>query len=147
MVYSPRFRDFRSEKRYSGGMANQLYIFNMKTFDAKRISEGERASRDAMWIGNSIYFNSDKDGHFNLYSYDIGSGKTTEITHNKTYDVRWPSSDRENRIVYELNGELQILETKSQKNNALSINDPDDGISKLQSRVSAAHHNEGASLK
>ena len=36
MVYSPQSRDFRTEKRYGGGQANQLYIFDLKTFDAKK---------------------------------------------------------------------------------------------------------------
>ena len=48
------------------------------------ISEGPRASRDPMWIGKEIYFNSDRDGHFNLYAYDTASGKTRQITQNTT---------------------------------------------------------------
>jgi len=48
IVYSPQSRDFRSEKRYSGGQANQLYIFNLNTNAARRITEGPRATRDAM---------------------------------------------------------------------------------------------------
>ena len=48
IVYSPQSRDFRSEKRYGGGQANQLYIFNLKNNAAKRITEGPRATRDAM---------------------------------------------------------------------------------------------------
>ena len=55
IVYSPQARDFRTEKRYSGGTANQLYIFDVETHEAKKISEGERASRDPMWVGNAIY--------------------------------------------------------------------------------------------
>src|SRR5208283_2433135 len=51
MVYSPEARDFRPEKRYGGGMANELYIFDLAKHDAKLISEGPRASRDPMWIG------------------------------------------------------------------------------------------------
>ena len=94
MVYSPQSRDFRSEKRYGGGQANALYIFDLKTNATKRITEGPRATRDPMWIGDTIYYNSDRDGHFNLYSYNVGSGKTTQVTRNKTWDVRWPSSDQ-----------------------------------------------------
>src|SRR5262249_33335011 len=101
MVYSPRSRDFRSEKRYGGGQANQLYIFDLKTADARKITDNPRPSRDPMWIGGTIYFNSDRDGHFNLYSYDAQSGKTAQITTSKTWDVRWPSADREGHIVYE----------------------------------------------
>jgi tricorn protease len=48
MVYSPQSRDFRSEKRYGGGQANQLYIFDLKTNAAKRITEGPRPTRDAI---------------------------------------------------------------------------------------------------
>lgn len=116
MVYSPRTRDFRSEKRYSGGQANTLYIYDLSNNDAKKISEGERACRDEMWMGNKIYFNSDKDGKFNLYSYDVASGKTDQVTSFKDWDVRWPSSDEQNQIVYERNGELEIFNTIKQIN-------------------------------
>ncbi len=61
MVYSPRSRDFRTEKRYSGGQANQLYIFDLGTFETKKITDSERASRDPMWISDRIFFNSDRD--------------------------------------------------------------------------------------
>jgi tricorn protease len=146
LVYSPMARDFRTEKRYSGGQANQLYIFDTETFESKKISDSPRASRDPMWIGNAIYFNSDRDGHFNLYSYDIGSGKTTQLTKNNVYDVRWPSSDRDRRIVYELNGELQIFDVKAQKSTPISINVPDEGLNRRASRVPAAGLTEGAAL-
>jgi tricorn protease len=139
IVYSPQARDFRTEKRYSGGTANQLYIFDVETHEAKKISEGERASRDPMWVGNSIYYDSDKDGHFNLYAYDVPSGKTSQLTTNKTYDLRWPSSDRESRIVYELNGELQIFDVKSRKVTPISINVPTDGVARRPSRVNAGN--------
>ncbi|MGE5567478.1 MAG: S41 family peptidase [Rhodospirillales bacterium] len=139
MVYSPRSRDFRSEKRYSGGQANSLYIFDLETYEAKLITDGPRASRDPMWIGQTIFYNSDRDGHFNLYAYDVNSGKTSQVTFNKVWDVRWPSTDRTSRIVYELNGELQILDVKSRKSRPISILVPDDGLARRPSRVSAAN--------
>ncbi len=99
-----------------------LHVRSEELTPPKRITEGPRATRDPMWVGNTIYFNSDRDGHFNLYAYDISSsGKTTQVTNNKTWDVRWPSSDNDGRIVYELNGELQVLDTKSRKSSAISI--------------------------
>ena len=69
-----------SEKRYGGGQANSLYIFDLKTYATKRITEGPRATRDPIWMGNTIYFNSDRDGHFNLYAFDVPTGKTTQIS-------------------------------------------------------------------
>ena len=146
IVYSPQSRDFRSEKRYGGGQANQLYIFNLKSNAAKRITEGPRATRDAMWIGDTIFFNSDRDGHFNLYAYSVPSGKTTQVTSNEPWDVRWPSSDNEGQIVYELNGELQVLDARSRKSTPISINVPDEGNSRRPSRVAAANLIESVGL-
>ena len=146
MVYSPQFRDFRPEKRYGGGQANVLYIFDLKTSDAKRISEGPRPARDPMWIGDSIYFNSDRDGHFNIYAYNVSSGKTAQVTRSKQWDVRWPSTDHEGRIVYEMDGELQVLDAKSGKTTPISIAVPDDGLARRPSRISAANNIESYEL-
>jgi len=146
VVYSPMFRDFRPEKRYGGGTANDLFVFNTKTGDARRIVDDVRSDRDPMWMGGTIYFNSDRSGTFNLYAYDLASAKTTAITRNTTWDVRWPSSDHAGRIVYELNGELQLLDTKTGKSSAISITVPDDGLWKRPSRVSAAGNIESFGL-
>src|SRR5678816_2490530 len=111
-----------------------------------RITEGPRPTRDAMWIGDTIYYNSDRDGHFNLYAYSVANGKTSEITSNRQYDVRWPSSDNDDQIVYELNGELQVYNIKNRKGTSISISVPDEGIARRPSRVSAANLIESASL-
>lgn len=146
MVYSPQSRDFRSEKRYGGGQANQLYIFDLKSRNAKKITEGPRATRDAMWVGDTIFFNSDRDGHFNLYAYNVSSGRTNQVTTNRQYDVRWPSSDNENHIVYELNGELQVFDTRNRKSTPISISVPDEGIARRPSRVPAGNLIQGVGL-
>ena len=139
MVYSPRFRDFRPEKRYSGGQANKLYIYDLNTNDAQLISDSPFASRDAMWIGNTIYYNSDKDGKFNLYAYDPGSKKTVQVTRFRDWDVRWPSSDEQSRIIYEREGELEVMDVGSKKTTRLSITVPDDGINKRPRQASVAN--------
>lgn len=139
IVYSPRFRDFRPEKRYGGGQANTLYIYDIQTADAAKISEGPRASRDAMWVGNSIYYNSDKDGKFNLYEYDTGSRKTVQFTKNRDWDIRWPSSDNVSKIIYERNGELEVIDTRSKAATKLNIFVPDDGIYKRKRQTSVAN--------
>ncbi len=138
MVYSPRFRDFRPEKRYGGGQANKLYIYDLATNDAKLISDSPRACRDAMWIGNTIFYNSDKDGKFNLYAYDPSSGKTSQVTKNRDWDIRWPSSDNRGRIVYERDGEIELMDVGSKRTTKISVNVPDDGLNKRKRQVNAA---------
>src|SRR5256886_11880490 len=146
MVYSPQSRDFRSEKRYGGGEANVLYTFDLKTNATRRITEGPRATRDPMWIGDTIYYDSDRDGHFNIYAYNVGSGKTAQVTHSKQWDIRWPSSDHAGHIVYEMSGELQVLDAKSGKTAPISITVPDDGLARRPSRISAANNIESYEL-
>jgi tricorn protease len=146
MVYSPRFRDFRPEKRYSGGQANTLYVFDMATSDAKLISESPRSARDAMWIGNTIYYNTDRDGKFNLWAYDFASGKTTQVTKNRDWDIRWPSSDDQGKIIYERDGELEIFDINSKRATKLTVNVPDDGINKRSRQTSVANRITWAGL-
>ncbi|HEY0049444.1 MAG TPA: PDZ domain-containing protein, partial [Pyrinomonadaceae bacterium] len=147
IVYSPRARDFRPEKRYGGGQASQLYIFDVNTGDAKLITpETPRASREPMWIGDAIYYVSDRDGHFNLYAYDTKTNKSAQQTTEKTYDVRWASSDRKSRIVYELNGELQIFDTRARKSAPVSITVPTDAVSSRPNRIPVANFIADVSL-
>ncbi len=138
-VYSPRSRDFRPEKRYSGGQANTLYIYDLATADAKRISDNPRTNRDAMWIGNTIYYISDKDGKFNLYSYETSGARTTQVTQNRDWDIRWPSSDGSGMIVWEREGELEIFDVGSRKSKRLSINVPNDGVNRRKRLTSVAN--------
>ena len=146
VVYSPLFRDFRTWKRYEGGWAQELYIFDRETHVVERVTTHRRADRDPMWIGNAIYFTSDRDGTLNLYSYDLASRETTQLTDSDTWDVRWPGDDGADRIVYELNGELQIYSIGDGTSQAISITVPDDGLAMRPARVSAADLIEDAEL-
>ena len=65
-----------------------------------------------MWIGGDVFFSSDRDGTLNLYRYEVKARRSRQLTKETTWDVRWPSSDSRRRIVYELNGELQVLDAK-----------------------------------
>ncbi|MCY4030434.1 MAG: peptidase S41, partial [Acidobacteria bacterium] len=138
VVYSPLFRDFRTWKRYEGGWAQELYIFDRETHVVERITSHRRADRDPMWIGDAIYFTSDRDGTLNLYRYELASRETTQLTDSDTWDVRWPGDDGVDRIVYELNGELQIYSLDAGTSRSIAITVPDDGLAKRPSRVAAA---------
>jgi tricorn protease len=146
VVYSPLFRDFRTWKRYEGGWAQQLYIFDLKSHAAEKITEGPRVHRDPMWIGARIFYSSDRDGTNNLYVYDPSTKKTEELTHNTKWDVRWPSTDHQNQIVYELDGELNILDASSGQSRHLAIDVPNDGVAMRSAQVSAAEQIENFSL-
>jgi tricorn protease len=146
IVYSPLFRDFRTWKRYEGGWAQDLYIFDLDTNEARKIATSKRTERDPMWIGNTIYFASDRDGTLNLYAYKVDLDELTQITHSIQWDVRWPSSDNKSRIIYELNGELQVFDVASGRDRRISIIVPDDGLAMRPSHYSAEKNIEDFEL-
>jgi tricorn protease len=146
VVYSPLFRDFRTWKRYSGGWAQQLYIFDLKTHAAEKITDDPRAHRDPMWVGGKIFYSSDKDDTLNLYAYDVKTKKTDQLTHSTKWDVRWPSTDHKSQIVYESDGELNIYDIASGQSKQISITVPTDALAMRPSRVSAAGNIESFGL-
>jgi tricorn protease len=146
LAYSPLFRDFRTWKRYSGGWAEDLYIYDLATNDAKPFAVTPRTERDPMWIGDAVYFASDRDGTLNLYSYDVATEAVTKLTSSTTWDVRWPSSDNGSRIVYELDGELHVFDVRAKADQPLSIFVPDDGVAMRPARVSAEKQVEDIEL-
>ena len=146
LVYSPLFRDFRSWKRYEGGWAQDLYVFDLNTYDVRPIAHTKRTERDPMWIGDTVYFVSDRDGTLNLFGFDLATNQVMQLTDSKKWDVRWASSDGRRRIVYELNGELALFDTKTGKEERIEIQVPDDGLARRPSRYSAEKNIESFGL-
>jgi tricorn protease len=138
IVYSPLFRDFRTWNRYQGGWATDLYIFDLATEQGRNITDHPRTDRDPVWIGNAIYFVSDRDDVLNLYRYDIGSSRTTQLTKHRNFDVRWASGDRSGHIVYELGGALHVYDVDSNADRALAIDVPTDGVHTRPEHVAVA---------
>jgi tricorn protease len=146
IVYSPLYRDFRTWKRYQGGWAQDLWICDLKTLASENITHHPRTDRDPMWIGEAIYFASDRDGTLNLYRYDLASKATEQITHSTTWDVRWPSTDHASRIVYEQDGQLHVLDIGSRKDTPITITVPNDGVAMRPSHYPVEKFIEDASL-
>jgi tricorn protease len=146
IVYSPLWRDFRSEKRYQGGWANVLYIFDLVHPSLLQITSDPHTDRDPMWINDAIYFNSDRTGVFNLYRYDVATRQTTQLTHYTDWDVRWPSADAGGQIVYESDGELRIYDTRDGRDRGLSITVPADATAARPQEVNAADNIEGLAV-
>ncbi len=146
VVYSPLSRDFRTWKRYEGGWAQDLFVFDLATAAISPVAHSKRTERDPMWIGGRIYFVSDRDGTLNLYSAPPSDDGVEQLTHSRTWDVRWASQGESGEIVYEFGGELRIFDTRTREDRAVPIFVPDDGVSSRPSRVDASSLVEGYAL-
>ncbi|MEZ6015832.1 MAG: S41 family peptidase [Planctomycetota bacterium] len=146
VVYSPLTRDFRSWKRYEGGWAQDLFIFDLAASTQTPVAHHVRTERDPMWIGDKVYFASDRTGTLNLFEFDPANDAVAQLTNSRTWDVRWPSKGEDGEIVYESEGALRVYDTRSKSDRALSIFVPDDGLASRPSRVSAADQIDGFGL-
>jgi tricorn protease len=121
IVYNRVTRENRTWKRYKGGLAQEVYLYNFKTQKETKLTNFEGTDRIPMWIGNKIYFSSDRDNTLNLYSKDPDSQKQPlQLTRHKEYDVRFPSSDGES-IVYECGGFLYLYNLKDDTDKQIPI--------------------------
>ena len=120
MVYTPIEREWRTWKRYRGGRAQDVWIYDLKNNTTEKITDWLGTDNQPMWVGNKIYFTSDRTGTLNLYSYDLTSKQTSAVTDFDNYDVLWPSAS-EDKIVYENGGYIYKYDPSTNKNEQVPI--------------------------
>ena len=116
IVFTTISVDFRTWKRYRGGMNPDLWLFDLATLKARNITKSAAAESVPMWSGNKLYFLSDRDENkrFNLWSLDLGNDRLKQVTFFKDYDVHFPSIGPSD-IVFENAGRLHLLDLKNGK--------------------------------
>jgi tricorn protease len=120
MVYTPIEREYRTWKRYRGGRAQDVWIYDLKNNTTEKITDWLGTDNQPTWVGDKIYFTSDRTGTLNLYSYDLTSKQTTAVSDYDNYDVLWPSAS-EDKIVYENGGYIYKYDPSINKNEKVPI--------------------------
>ena len=105
LTYNRIFREFRTWKRYRGGMADDIWIYDFERKTTENITDNPALDIIPMWSGNTIYFLSDRDEtrRMNLYSHDLATKDTRKLTNFTDYDIKFPSLGP-NAIVFENGG-------------------------------------------
>lgn len=116
LAYNRIFREFRTWKRYRGGQADDIWIYD---FDSKKtVNLTNNPAQDVfpMWSGDKIYFISDRDENkrFNLYVYDLAGKQTRKLTAFTDFDIKFPSLGND-AIVFENGGYIYRMDLKSHK--------------------------------
>ena len=126
IAYNRIFRNFRTWKRYTGGLAQDIYIYDIKNnvFE-QQIPHTDYTDTFPMWHGNTIYFTSDRgsEHRLNIYSYDLASKQIEQITHYTDFDVMWPSLGGDS-IIFENGGYLYVLDLATKQATKLTIDLP-----------------------
>ncbi len=122
MVYTPIGDRFREWKNYRGGTMSTLWIFSFEDRSKVEISKPEGGCNDIepMWIGEVIYFLSDRNGEFNLFTYHTGTTEIKQVTQYENFPII-SASHHNNQIIYEQAGYLHTFNTESAVSEKLTI--------------------------
>lgn len=132
LAYTPHNRDFRTWKRYRGGLASDIWLFNLTTHTSKKITDWEGTDTIPMWHGNKIYYLSDagKNHRLNIWSYTLDTEERVQITYFNDYDIKWPSNgpgkNGEGEIIFEYNAAVYVLNLQTSEAKPLNISIPGD---------------------
>ncbi|MGB5846855.1 MAG: hypothetical protein WBH40_00115, partial [Ignavibacteriaceae bacterium] len=120
MVYTPIDREWRTWKRYRGGRAQNVWIYDLVNNTSEQITNDIGTEYQPVWVGDKIYYSSDETGTLNLTSYDLSSKQSAAVTNFDDFDVLWVSAGTEN-IVYENGGYIYKYNPTSNKNEKVPI--------------------------
>lgn len=122
IAYCPIFRDFRTWKRYKGGTAQDVWIYDLVNAKSEQLTDWVGTDNVPMWdhASGKIYFNSDRTGTLNLYVYDPADKSTKQVTNFTEYDVRWPAMGP-GAIVFENGGWLYVMDLPNGEPRKLTV--------------------------
>ena len=76
LAYNRVFREFRNWKYYRGGMADDIWLYDPAAGKVENLTDNVAQDICPMWIGNDIYFISDRDKTMNLFVYHTDTKQT-----------------------------------------------------------------------
>lgn len=119
-VYTPIDREFRTWKRYRGGRAQDLWIYDLQENDSRRLTDFRGTDNQPAWVGDRIYFTSDRGWLLNLWSISPQGGEPAQVTRFEDYDVLFPSAGP-GGVVFEKGGEIWLHDTGSATTQQVTI--------------------------
>jgi tricorn protease len=130
LVYNRVFREFRTWKRYRGGMADEIWTYDFKTKQSEQLTTDPAQDIIPMWAGEKIYFLSDRDENkrFNVWSLDPKTKAVRQMTKFTDFDCKFPSLGN-TAIVFENGGFIYRLDLRLENVNKVPVRILDDGVS------------------
>jgi tricorn protease len=143
LAYVPLQRWFTAWKRYRGGSATPIWIANLSDSSVEKLPRADSNDFNPMWVGDKVYFLSDRNGPITLFNYDTKTKKVAQLIPNNGLDIKSASAGPDG-IVYEQFGSLNIYDLKSGKSGKVDVTINGDMLSlrpkyeKVGTRISAA---------
>jgi tricorn protease len=120
LAYNRIFREYRTWKRYSGGQADDIWIYDLANGQSENITNNPFQDIIPIWHGDKIYYLSDRDFTMNLFCYDLNTKQTRKITNFDYYDVKFPSKGK-NHIAFENGGNIYLMDFANENIRQINI--------------------------
>lgn len=145
LVYNRVMREFRTWKYYKGGMADDIWVYNPNSKTVENITNNVAQDIFPMWIGDEIFFLSDRDRIMNIFVYNTKTKQTAKVTDFTEYDVKFPSASG-NTIVFENGGYIYKMDAATRKAEKVNITLASDNIYARTDLKDGANYVTAASL-
>jgi tricorn protease len=122
-------------RRYRGGEASYLSIATLADLTTAKVPRTDSNDISPMWIGDRVFFLSDRNGAMTLFRFDPATKAVTELIANSGPDIRAASAGPDG-IVYEQFGQIHIFDLASGKSRAVPVEIAAD-LSEVRPRVQA----------
>ncbi len=120
IAYMPLAPAFVVWRNYRGGRATKIWLASLADGKTEEIPRTNANDFNPMWMGGTVYFVSDRNGIANIFAYDTGSKKVSQVTRHSTDDIRSASAGA-GAIVYARAGTIWLLDPRSGESRALRI--------------------------
>jgi tricorn protease len=119
-AFMPVWLDASQWRHYRGGRTHPIRIMTLADYSVEKLPWTGSNDREPMWIGNTVYFLSDRDHTTNLYAYRTDTKQLTQLTHHTDFDIMNAAAGPD-AIVYEQAGYIHLLDTKTSQTHRLNI--------------------------
>ena len=122
IAYNPYGAAYRQWKRYRGGLVSRVWIYDVATHAVVKVPQPDGRANDAapMWIGDTVYFLSDRDGEFNLYAFDSKDRAVRRLTNHSDFPIVNASAGA-GRIAYEQAGWIHVYDPAAKSSSRVPI--------------------------
>lgn len=107
-------------KHYRGGLASPIWIANLANSRIEKVPRKNSNDSAPMWVGERVYFLSDRDGPVNLYVYDTQTKQVAEVFPSDGRDIKSASTGPD-AIVFEKLGSIHLFDFASAREHAVDI--------------------------
>ena len=109
IAYVPNLKWQESWKRYRGGQTTPVYIVRLSDLALEKVPRENSNDSDPVWMGDSVYFLSDRNGVVTLFAYDTKTKSVKQVVENKGLDLKSLSAGPD-ALVYEQFGGIYLFE-------------------------------------